>query len=364
MPLPTAPFHEHYVVQAVRDFAAAWPQIECGEDPSGNLALVYDGRPAGSRRRDCLVATAHLDHPGLAYRSRMSDRDFAFERLGGVDPVLARGAGVRLYRLGRSPGQRSIKARVTHVGGEEFSIRIPAGRGDSVGPGSFAMWDVPALRVSGRRIRGRACDDLAGVAVGLAYLDELRRSRAPVRAGLLLTRAEEGGLHGMLAAVRERQLEDRALYVNVECSSIRAGAVLGAGPVLRVGDRLWVFDPEITGGMVAVAEEMVTEDPSFRFQRKLMDAGVCEASVLAHAGFRTGAVALPLGNYHNAGRGRLEPEVVHLDDALGLVDLLVRLARDPGDVSRGFAQTRQRLQRALTQHEGKASSRLKVTRAP
>ena len=95
---------------------------------------------------------------------------------------------------------------------------------------------------------GRAIDDLAGAAVALCVLDSLVHQRASVRLGVLLTRAEEVGFVGMLAALDAGFLPRRALYINIECSSVAAGAVLGAGPILRVGDRLWVFDPDISGG--------------------------------------------------------------------------------------------------------------------
>ena len=108
----------------------------------------------------------------------------------------------------------------------------------------------------------------------------------------------------------------------------RLGAVLGAGPIVRVGDRLWVFDPDISGGLAALADELASQQPSFRYQRKLMDSGACEATPLMQAGYRTGAVALPLGNYHNSGPGeRLAPEYIDLDDANGLVRLLVHVAQ-------------------------------------
>ena len=155
-------------------------------------------------------------------------------------------------------------------------------------------------------------------------MDSLVRQQASVRLGVLLTRAEEVGFVGMLAALEAGFLPRRALYINIECSSVAAGAVLGAGPILRVGDRLWVFDPDISSGMAALADELASQQPTFRYQRKLMDSGACEATPLMQADYRTGAVALPLGNYHNSGPGaQLAPEYIHLDDANGLVRLLV-----------------------------------------
>ena len=190
-------------------------------------------------------------------------------------------------------------------------------------PDSFAMWRLPVLRQQGRQLRGRACDDLAGVTVALAVLWTICAAVVPrTCAGLLLTRAEETGFGGMMAAVRGDWLPREPLYINIECSSRRAGAELGAGPVIRVGDRISVFDPRLCAGLVAIAEGEMEgfEGPGLPYQRKLMDGGACEATVLALAGFQVGAVALPLDHYHNWGRKRLRPEAIDIGDAVALVE--------------------------------------------
>lgn len=365
MTLPTAPYHEHFVGDAVAEFAARRPQLVMSSDDFGNLLLRYDGRgeaapgKRGGRRLPPLVVTAHMDHPGMAFAQRLSRRDCLFERLGGVPEDLSRDREVDIYRLDRPPDQKPIRGRITACvasatkggsGGSGFRIRVGHDDADDVGPGSFAMLALRPLEVGKRRLRARACDDLAGVTAGLCFLDELLSRRSPVRAGLLLTRAEETGLDGMLAAARAGGLDRRSMYVNIECSSYRAGAQLGAGPVVRVGDRVCLFDPPITGGLVAVAEELARTtagaDRPFRYQRKLMDGGTCEATALSRAGYEVGAVALPMKNYHNAGKKGLRPEVVDLDDALGLVELLVGLALHPAGVVGAFKAAAKGMDRA------------------
>ena len=62
-----------------------------------------------------------------------------------------------------------------------------------------------------------------------------------------------------------------------------------------------------------------------------MDGGACEATVYAQAGFRTGALCLPLGNYHNHARGGgVGPEYVAFDDAANLVRWMTEYSRDFG----------------------------------
>ncbi len=330
---PTAPFHEHFAFGIARAFAAARPLIQVRHDRCGNSLLFYDG---GGQHDDdeFIVLTAHLDHPGLVWKTAEGSGRALFEILGGVELEKALATSVRLFDRHGPATQRGIRGTIVRtVEAAEAATRYPlvevATAGDCPqGPGTFAMWDLPALRVRGRRLSGRAIDDLAGAAVALCVLDFLARRQAAVRLGVLLTRAEEVGFVGMLAALEAKFLPRRALYINIECSSVAAGAVLGAGPILRVGDRLWVFDPDISGGMAALADELAAQQPTFRYQRKLMDSGACEATPLMQAAYRTGAVALPLGNYHNAGPGaQLAPEYIHLDDANGLVRLLIHVAQ-------------------------------------
>ena len=329
--VPTAPFHEHFAMDLVRSFVAERAQVQARYDKFGNCLLIYQ-HGAPNPEGDFLVLTAHLDHPGMVWRQSLGPGLAHYEILGGVDFKGVLATGVRIYDLQGPATQRgwkgSIVGTVDQPGARYPLLEVESRTSKDPRPGSFAMWDLPAFRLRGRKLSGRALDDLAGASVGLCVLDQLCRRRISGRVGLLLTRAEEVGFVGILAALEAGFLRRRALYINIECSSVKAGAIQGAGPVLRVGDRLWVFDPEISGGLAALADELASAPLLFRYQRKLMDSGACEATPLMQAGLRTGAVALPLGNYHNSGPSRqLAPEHIHLDDALMLVRLLVHLAQ-------------------------------------
>ena len=75
-----------------------------------------------------------------------------------------------------------------------------------------------------------------------------------------------------------------------------------------------------------------------------MPGGTCESTAFCALGHMAGALALPLGNYHNQHpRGRIAPEFIHEGDFDCLVDLLVALAgnkRTPADTD---ADLRRRL---------------------
>jgi endoglucanase len=76
--------------------------------------------------------------------------------------------------------------------------------------------------------------------------------------------------------------------------------------------------------------------PAFRWQRKLMPGGTCEATTFGAYGYQSTCLCLPLGNYHNmvdidgvlAGRrpALVGPEFISLDDFHGLVEMLVLCA--------------------------------------
>jgi endoglucanase len=113
----------------------------------------------------------------------------------------------------------------------------------------------------------------------------------------------------------------------------------GAGPVIRVGDRLTVFDPSATLFLEQAAREV-----PMPVQRCLMDGGTCEASAFAANGYRCGGLCLALGNYHNIGPdGRPAVESVSVNDFCGLVDLIVVAARQWRGVERVTRLLRQKL---------------------
>jgi endoglucanase len=131
-------------------------------------------------------------------------------------------------------------------------------------------------------------------------------------------------------------MPEDALVVALETSSSAGGrAEQGGGPIIRVGDRAHIFSPAMTMWMVALAEQIASERPGFRYQRKLMDAGGTEATAFDLLGYETGAACLALGNWHNAGpKSRVRAETVHLDDLEGLIQLCEAMVANVGSFER------------------------------
>jgi endoglucanase len=115
--------------------------------------------------------------------------------------------------------------------------------------------------------------------------------------------------------------EKDTIFLSLETSRPVNGAEFGDGPVVRVGDRLSVFDAEAVDILMRTASEQ-----GIRVQRCLLDRGACEASALRALGQRSAGVSICLGNYHNSSEDEsLCPEYVMLDDVKGLVSLITAL---------------------------------------
>ncbi|MFI4873300.1 MAG: M20/M25/M40 family metallo-hydrolase, partial [Phycisphaerales bacterium JB061] len=224
----------------------------------------------------------------------------------------------------------------------------------------IARWLLPEPSVEDGIMYTHACDDLAAAACAMLALDRIRAERsegkhkADVR--ILFTRAEEVGFIGALAVVHHGTVPKEAKVIALENSRAFPEAPIGGGPIVRVGDRLTIFSPRLTDDIARIAEDIAggpssptasqkqSDLPKWKWQRKLMAGGACEATVFCHAGLDATCVCLPLGNYHNmanldeAQAGTLKDpkpgrEHVAVADAAGMVDLLTacgsRLASPP-----------------------------------
>ena len=132
--------------------------------------------------------------------------------------------------------------------------------------------------------------------------------------------------------MRSTRYPKSTTVINLEMSSARPHTPQGNGPILRVGDRITIYDDAVSLGLEDAAVRLGKRDKSFSYQRALMDGGACEATVYARAGFRAGALGLPLKNYHNhaARGGGLAREYVALADAENLVKWMLAITKEHG----------------------------------
>ncbi len=343
--LPTAAGREHRVIDWVRAWAIERPAVELTADPSGNLHLARRGA-----RGPVLYFTAHLDHPAFVVERVLAPGTLELAFRGGVMTDYFADASVVLHPAQGHP----CRARLIEPAPSPSSpfkhylaeLETPT---DAARPGDVAVWDLPPSRVDDGLLHAPACDDLAGLAAALAAFDALLLEAQNQDCRLLLTRAEEIGFIGAIAACRHATMPREARLLALETSRAFADSPIGGGPIVRVGDRMSTFSPNLTAAVARKAEEIAgapsqpiatqkhDDARTWKWQRKLMAGGACEATVFCAAGFEATCLCLPLGNYHNMGNldavqagggpAAIAPETISLSDFDGLVDLLVACGR-------------------------------------
>lgn len=346
--IPTAPGHEAGVSAWVRRWASG-RRLAVKSDALGNLLIARRGRRRVRGEAPPVVFTAHMDHPGFVVEALEGKRTLLARFRGGVDDRFFVGARVRLRGGSRRRPAGAIRAllldRAAAAAVDPHAdqlVRVEFAVAHGARAGDWLTWDLPPARVRGDLVHTPACDDLAALAAALAAFERL--SAEPQGVGdvrLLLTRAEEVGFVGAIGALEGGFIPAGALLVNLENSRALPEAPIGHGPIVRVGDRLSVFDSALTHGLSKLGERLAKADPAFRFQRRLMPGGACEATAFCLWGHRSAAMCLPLGNYHNMGDAGIESEFIAMADYLGLVRMIEAAGRHlPAQADFGDLQAR------------------------
>jgi putative aminopeptidase FrvX len=342
--VPTAPFAEHFVIQYMKRFVAARPKLHLRSDAFGNLLIELAGKSTMPR----WVFTAHMDHPGCVAQKMLDKKTLRAAFHGGVYADYVRGAKVRFF-----DGHREIPGTITQVSSEDedrstiptsVTVRVSS----PVAPGSPGMFDQGPGRVRGGKFFSRVCDDLAGAAACLTMIDELSKKPPKVPVAVLLTRAEEEGFIGAIAAsVKPKLLRKTDRVIAIECSAMQPYASQGGGAIIRVGDRTSVFNSGLTYFLTTRAEALAKKDKRFKYQRALMPGGTCEATVYDIYGFTAASICVPLGNYHNMDKARkkIGPEFIDLGDWKSMAKLFIHLARHGHEYQPGHKPLKQRVEK-------------------
>ena len=323
--LPTAAFLEDAVLEYVDRWAKDRKGIKVKTDRFGNRLLSVKGR---DRKAPRLVLVAHSDHPSFVSGETI-DGVLHAEFRGGVLADHADGAKVTFF----TP-DGEVAAKATAEAGENgrlvsATFDLPSTK--EVPPSCVGMFDFPGTlpKVKGRggkEFHARACDDLAGLAAGLSALENLLDQKPGAGVSVLVTRAEEIGFIGAIAAARDKkgllQKDDRV--ISIETSSAQPAAPIGEGCVLRIGDKTSVFHSGLCHFLHNRCEALAKEVDGFQYRRALMPGGTCEGTPFDAFGYVTSAVCVPLGNYHNMNRdkGTMGPEFIDVSDWQNLVKML------------------------------------------
>ena len=346
--IPTAAGREHRVEAWIERWAAGHAGVSLVRDPAGNLTLAMTNEPAGRP----VYFTAHLDHPAFVVERVIHEHLVELSFRGGVmDDYFTSegGAKVRFFDAADRQTTGTIVAKAGKgIGWDLWTCELDTPLA-TLAPGDIARWDLPVAENIDGCIHTDACDDLSTVAAALGAFEQLLRVHASGRLGqpvrILFTRAEEVGFIGAIAAVRHKTIPMEARVIALENSRSFPDSPIGGGPIVRVGDRLSIFSPGLSTAIAKRAEQLggpatpkaseKLSTPAWKWQRKLMAGGACEASVFYDAGYDATCVCLALGNYHNMADltavqaatnthpPRVGREFVSLADFDGLVDLLM-----------------------------------------
>jgi putative aminopeptidase FrvX len=305
---PTAPFHETGMRRVIHDLLDPLPHVSVEPDEFGNLIARYRHGAKPAR----WAFAAHMDHPGWVRPPEGKPGEWTF--LGGVPEAI------------REANKHRIRAY-----------------------GDFAMWDLPVGEVRDGVLHSRACDDQGGCAVIVAMFHELERLGAEAEVYGFFTRAEEVGFVGALHLARSGSFQDQGLTViSLETSAERPPAKIGAGPIVRVGDKTSLFDTGATEEILQIARES-----GIGVQRCLMAGGTCEASAFQLYGLTSAGLCVALGNYHNVTpEGGLGAEYISLDDLAGLVALCreIALRTEPAGRTRVAELLKERLEKEIEEY--------------
>jgi endoglucanase len=345
--VPTAPFAEQHVVRYVERFVERRRGLRLSRDRFGNLLVELKGTSRSPR----WVFAAHMDHPGFV-AARMLDActlQAAFR--GWVMEEFFAGQRVRFFA---EDGTQTRATVLDWTIGKERKVpdTVRLRVSEPVAPGSPGMWDQGPGRVKGKKFYSRVCDDLAGAAAALTMLDRLAKKPPQAPVAVLLTRAEEEGFVGAIAAsVEPRLLRKTDRIVAIETSAQQPYAPQGNGAIVRIGDKTSVFNSALSYFITQQAEALAKKDKSFKYQRALMPGGTCEATVYDVYGFTAGSICVALGNYHNMDRERkkIAPEYIDLADWDNMVKLFVRVATSGHEFEPGHGALKQRVEKRFNQ---------------
>jgi endoglucanase len=318
--LPTAPFCE----AAVQEFVQTWAkqnEIRFKSDCHGNILLEHPGR--GHQKGAPWVLQAHMDHPGFVFIKRRGTIAYAYFR-GGVRKEYFPRAKMCFFPT----DDISVKGTVLSVKKDTATgflhCRIELEQTVDLAEGTLGMWDLPPWHRRGDRLNVRVADDLCGVAAILTVFARLKQTGSSRKVYGLLTRAEEVGFVGAISAAKEQTIDPSWPVLGIETSKAQPSAPLGKGAVVRIGDYSSIFDPRLTAQLRLTVRALQKEKKTahLKYNESLMPGGSTESTGLALMGYKTCAVCLPLGNYHNMGNEKIAPEQIRLSDFEALLVLL------------------------------------------
>jgi len=329
--IPTAAGQEWRVVEWIESWAKKQQGITLAKDKYGNLLL----RQSRKSSKKPIYITAHLDHPAFVVRKQIDEQHLEMEFRGGVHDAYFVGAKVEVFDNDGNGYIGTIESLNTRAKPfKRVIVKLQKRVAGILLKNDIARWKFNPPIVKNGLLHAPACDDLAGVAAAICALDKIKRLPALGHVGVLLTRAEEIGFVGAIAAAKNRSVPASSRLLCLETSRSFPESPIGGGPILRVGDKTSVFGPELTNA----ATDIMNTQKKFVWQRKLMPGGTCESTAFCEYGYLSTCLCLALGNYHNMKDidgvihknkpAKVAPEIISVNDFHGLVNMLLIICRE------------------------------------
>lgn len=367
---PAAPYRERHVYELISP-ALVKAKVPHFFDPAGNLVIgatnerAYKTKLARKSSEPLRIFVAHADHPGFHVTRLHGKRELDVRWFGGAPTEGLVGARVWLADRTGWRGHATIQSASKAKPGGDSSIgecRLSLDQDWLDKPKDVAqLYGGFAFRApvwqEGDLLYTKAADDLVGAfAITQLAIEQAAKLRSGVATWVaLITRAEEVGFVGTLAHLELGWLgkaKRKLLGVSLETSRTLPGAEIGAGPVVRLGDKSTVFD----AGALRVFSDLALKLLPGKHQRRVMDGGTCEGTALTAWGIPCVAISVPLGNYHNQNfQGGPDssvpmgpaPEFVHVGDIEGMLTLCRALVKPKLPWNTPWANKKSQLQKLL-----------------
>jgi putative aminopeptidase FrvX len=322
---PTAPFRETFVLEEIKSILKE-NKIPYFEDSVGQIIA---GVPSAQRLKSKthVAFFAHTDHPGFIVDKQITPTKYKATWYGGAPFYQMNGKPVRIFSDEDSTKYTKgiVRNLITgnHREGIPFDLETTK---ELKAKNNFGAFNFDGYKYKNGFVHTKCADDLAGCVMALGALIDVKRLKVPAIA--VFTRAEEVGFIGCLHMIKSKVIPLNTMVVSLEASRTLPGALLGEGPVIRLGDASTLFDSNFSLFIQKQAQELKTKDKTFKFQKRIMDGGSCEATALSQFGYKTMGLAVPLKNYHNQGKSGPAPEIIHMEDVENGRKLLTQVAKN------------------------------------
>ena len=298
--VPVAPFYENSLIARL---LAVLPKLV-----NRNVSKIAGGiivqHPDLDLNAPKLFLSAHLDHPGFHIYGNNSKEAVA-RKMGRIEAK--NGMSILGYGADAEDNTPLTEGRLKQSEDSDyFSVKW---NHPSYGV-NFAIVKTPTLNKDNKYVHCRSLDDHIGCALILAAIKNSKRENIVA----LLNTAEEEGMIGSLKNMENRIISNKDIVLSIEATPNQKEARMGNGAVIREGDALEKFTPEVVGWLEKLSSKL-----PYGYQTSRPVSGNTEGAVYASFGKKVAGISVPINNYHNK---NMMPESAKISDIISAFALL------------------------------------------